>query len=182
MKKEEIKIVSPDIKTVEVTIEGLTSLLCHRKTAEGIKKKAVQEKDEDKIFKACLYPKINGNYTFPSGALRKCAIQAAHTVATSVPKTKVRASVFIPIEWIPIIGEPNMRKDMVNPRPNITIIVIRAEFKKWEMTFPIQYDANGPLSLEVILNLFELAGHSIGIGPWRPERGGGMGRFRIKRE
>jgi len=181
MKKENIEIIPPKLAETSVTIEGITSLLCNRKP-DDIGKRATQEKDEDVRFKESLYPKQNGNYVFPSIAIKRSAIDAAHTFATSITKTRARGAFDIPVDWIKIEGsKPNKRVDDGN-NPNkrgAAIKVVRAEFKKWKMTFPVLYDVNGPLSLNQILNLINIAGWYVGIGPFRPSKNGKHGKFRI---
>lgn len=41
---------------------------------------------------------------------------------------------------------------------------------------PLAYNA-GVIALEHVVSLFQLAGFSIGIGAWRPEKSGTFGRF-----
>lgn len=180
-KKEMVELVPPKPITTNITIEGISSLLANRRTAEMIKKKTVQEKDEEVQFEKALYPKMNGNHTFPSIAIKKATINAAHTFATSIPKTRARGAFDIPVDYIEIKGsEPTMRKDIAVNKPKGAIEIVRAEFKlPWKSTFPIVYDANGPLELNQIINLINIAGYYVGIGAWRPSCDGIHGRFKI---
>jgi len=179
-KASRIKLVRPNIVTTNIHIKGLTSLITNRRTPEKIEKKTTREKDENKIFQSCLYPKVDGKHSFPATGLKRCAIDTAHTFVESIPKTKVRGAFFIPLDYIPIFGDdPIIRKDVVTVGRKSAIERIRAEFKNWEMIFPIQYDSNGVLSLEIIINLFATAGNCVGIGDWRPACNGTHGRFEI---
>jgi len=183
MKEKIIEITKPKIVRINVTIKGITSLLVNRIYPEDIKQKTTREKDEDEIFKRCLYPVVNGKNTFPAAGIKRCITNAAHTYAPSIPKTRVRGSVFIPTDFCPIVGsEPTIHK-VGGRNPNkrsCAIEIVRAEFKKWKITFPLEYDANGVLELETILNLIAIAGNSVGIGGWRPACDGDHGRFEIE--
>ena len=54
----------------------------------------------------------------------------------------------------------------------------RAEFKKWKATLTIRYNAH-VISTEQIINLYHVAGFSIGIGDWRPQKEGSHGMFHV---
>ena len=155
-------------------------MIVNRRYPDKIKKRPIREpKDENEIFKNCLYPKIKGKHSFPGAGLKKCAVDAAHTFS-KVAKKKVRGTFFIPVDYVPIIGdEPVMRKDVGRIQGKSAIEIIRAEFKEWEMIFPVQFDENGALPFEIIANLFAIGGNCVGIGDWRPAHDGTHGRFKI---
>ena len=181
MNETNIYIVPPKLAEVMVTIEGITSLLCSRKP-DDIGKKASPEKDEEVRYLASLYLKQNGKDVFPAIAIKRSAIDAAHTFATSITKTRARGAFDIPVDWIEIQGDkPNKRVDDGN-NPNkrgAAIKIVRAEFKKWKMQFPLIYDINGPLTIDQILNLVNMAGWYVGIGAFRPAKNGKHGKFKI---
>lgn len=183
-KTEKVVIEPPVLKRMTLIIEGVTSLIQDRKTSEKIQKGTRPEKDEEKQFRTALYPKANGHYTHPSMSIRRAVISTAHTFAESVPKTKARGAFDIPQDFIEIVeGKPTKRKDIVN-NPNSRSAAIektRAEFKNWKAKFPIVYDANGPLTVNQIINLINMAGFYVGIGCFRPEKGGIHGRFEVKK-
>lgn len=56
--------------------------------------------------------------------------------------------------------------------------IYRPEFPEWEIDVPVSYDAR-LISLESLVNLFERAGYSIGVGAFRPECSGCHGTFRV---
>jgi len=183
MKKESIKtieIIAPKILRASLTIEGLTSLIVDRRTPEKIKQKLVQEKNEVKIFEDCLYPELNGGHTIPSSMIKRSAEGAAHTFATSLTRTRARGAFFIPQDWIELdANNPTPRKDIIVVKKKNAIEIIRAEFKEWGATFPIEYDENGPINIENIIKLINIAGDKVGIGCWRPGCNGIHGRFRV---
>lgn len=178
-KVEVIKIVPPKLATRNVTIVGLTPLLIN-KIPEDFDKKIKNLTDEE-VFQRCLYPQVNGHHTFPAIGIKKSMINAAYTFAPSVPKTRVRGAFSIPIELMEIEGDgPHMRIDIGRNRMKGLVKVIRAEFRDWQTTFPIQYDVNGVLDLDTLINLLTIAGNSVGLGAWRPTCDGDFGRFAVK--
>ena len=58
-------------------------------------------------------------------------------------------------------------------------IAYRPQFWGWELDVPVVFNTN-LVSEAQLLNLVQLAGFSIGIGDWRPERNGTFGTFSIK--
>lgn len=174
---KQIIIERPKIYNTEVTIKGITSLICNRRTEDKIKKQLKKKTyDDEEEFKNCLYPKINGHYGFPASAITKAVVSIAKTHAPGVNKTQVRGSFFIPVDYLEIEGKPTLRSDVVLVKGS-AIRRVRAEFKSWKMKIPIEGDENGVLSLEQIINLIAIAGDKCGIGDWRPEKNGIHGRF-----
>lgn len=178
-KQKSIKLSLPEILKTEIVIEGLTTLICSRRNLDKIPKD-----DLEKQFESSLYPKVNGHYGFPSAGIKKSMVNAAKTYATRIDKSRAKGAFFIPVDYVEIEGsDPSPREDICcipNARNQPAIKVIRAEFKTWKMKIPIEYDKNGPLTLEEILTLLAKAGHHVGIGAYRPECSGIHGRFIIK--
>jgi len=54
----------------------------------------------------------------------------------------------------------------------------RGEFKEWSADLEVQYNEDW-ISAEQIANLISLAGFSVGVGEWRPEKNGQYGTFEI---
>lgn len=182
MKKQmnkQIIIERPVMYKAEINIQGTTSLICNRRTEEKVEKKLKKRVyDDDKDFKSCLYPKVNGCYGFPSSAITKAVVSVAGTHAPGVFKTQARGSFYIPQDYLEIEGKPTLRSDVVLVKRN-AIRRVRAEFKKWKIKIPIEGDENGVFSLEEIINLIAIAGEKCGIGDWRPEKNGIHGKFKI---
>ena len=83
-------------------------------------------------------------------------------------------------EFVEINGVPDMREDMVTVGgiSRSADIRYRGEFKEWDATFAVRYNA-AVVSLEQLVNLFNLGGFCCGLGEWRAEKGGCYGMFHI---
>ena len=192
MAKGELQISVPsiDIGKLQVEIEGLSPLICHRWSEKAKKqmldkqmkkaKKAKEAKDPEAEYKASLYPHPKGGYGFPAIAFKKAMTSACRYV-DGVPMTIARGAFFVEGELIKIEGEPNMREDMVRISMGTADIRYRGEFKEWKADLTLSYNASA-LSPEQIINLLNIAGFAIGIGEHRPEKDGPYGRFQVVAE
>ena len=114
-------------------------------------------------------------------ALKNCAVRAATDAGLNM--TDMRRAFFVLGEFVEIIfpkETPEMREDNVRLR-GTSDLRYRPGYWPWEAVLKIEYNAN-VISAEQIINLFQLGGFGVGIGEWRPERNGPMGRFHIKEE
>jgi hypothetical protein len=179
-KQEVIEIQPIRIRKFLMTIKSISNLICNRRSPDRIKPNAGHEFNEDEEFRSSLYPKVgeNGNYGFPAAGLKKCGVQAAGTFLKSIKKNVAQGSFFIPVEFVEIVSkqEPQHRRDVVTVQKN-AVVRNRAEFNDWEITFPIEFSIVGKMTPEQLVNLFNVAGNCIGIGDWRPQKGGIFGRF-----
>lgn len=78
-------------------------------------------------------------------------------------------------------SRPAMRTDFVRVgrfSQRTADIRYRAEFKEWRVDLRILYNMR-VISKEQIAHLLNLAGFSVGIGDWRPEKGGQFGMFEV---
>ena len=82
---------------------------------------------------------------------------------------------------MPIEGKSNMREDMVRIGMGTADVRYRPEFKEWRVKLPIRYNEDA-ISLDQIVNLFNLGGFGVGIGEWRPEKRGVHGMFHVATE
>jgi len=195
---EAIQLLSPKSKLAKIKIRGLTSLIVHffhperqKSILDKQQKKATEKKPKNiqHEFEISLYPKQNGKHVYPSANIKAACVDAAHTFEPTINKKQASGMFFIPVDWLEIEGpEPVLHQANVklSGAGGVTDIRIRAEYKEWQMTIPIEYDENGPLSIEQIINLIQKAGFYVGTGEWRPlpKKGkpGIHGRFEIVRE
>jgi|CXWL01.1.fsa_nt_gi hypothetical protein len=110
----------------------------------------------------------------------KGAIETAATDVDGASKAGVRRAVRIVEDKVPLIGDdPYMVEHVVRLSNGAPDIRYRAQFDKWQVTFAVDINT-ATLSVERLVNLFNAAGFSAGLGDWRPEKGGEFGRFAVK--
>lgn len=179
-KKEEIiEIQAVRTRNFLFTIEGISPLICHRRSPENIRPNPGHEHNDEEDFQNSLYPKVNGKHSFIAAGLKKCAVGAAGKFLRSVKVGVAKGSFFIPVEYVAIEGdEPIQRQDVVTIRGQ-AIVRTRAQFNNWKIVFPVEFSVVGNTSVEQIVNLFNVAGSCVGLGDWRPEKGGIFGRFKV---
>jgi hypothetical protein len=63
---------------------------------------------------------------------------------------------------------------------NLTCVTVRI-FTDWTCDISLEFEPS-LIRLEDLVKLVDRAGLTVGIGEWRPEKGGEYGRFRINHE
>jgi hypothetical protein len=187
-KAQVIEIKRINIKRAIVELVGDSPLIVHAWSAKAKKemldkqmKKAKgpkQAKNPEKDYEDAFYRLPDGGPGFPTIAFKASAVSAAGRFADGMKMTEVRGSFHIEGELVEIIGKPNMREDMVRVGMGMADIRYRPEFKAWRVKLPIRYNEDA-ISLEQIVNLFNMAGFGVGIGEWRPEKDGLYGMFHV---
>jgi hypothetical protein len=71
-----------------------------------------------------------------------------------------------------------MRRDPVRLASGVTSLTYRPQFFPWKMDIPVMYNA-AIISQEQVVNLFQMAGFSVGLGDWRVDKNGTFGQFKI---
>lgn len=127
-------------------------------------------------------------FGFPVTAIKQAAVMAASRNEIDVKTTTLRGTFFLKgigaggSEFAEICGStPKMREDVVRIGgiSKTADLRYRAEFDPWYMDLMIEFNKNGPITLEQILNLINLGGFTCGIGEWRPEKDGSFGMYRV---
>lgn len=187
-------IFIPKIEEVhtEIELESISPLIVHAWSDKAKKmmldkqmgnaktKKAFKDPQED--FNSSRYLNAEGKDSFPVLAFKSAAVEAG--VICDVYKTTLRKAFFVGeagADLIPLIIDepPIMREDMVRIAMGTADIRFRAEYKRWGVKVPVSFNPR-IITAEVLYNLFNVAGYSIGVGEWRPEKDGQFGRFRVK--
>ena len=208
-KKETTALEIPrlDVQLMEVTIVGDTPLIVHAWSAKAKRemldkqmkraKGAKQAKDPRKDFEESMYRLEDGGHGFPSVGFKAAAVEAAMSVS-GITKAAARRAFMVLGEDIDVTGAyegtlmrqnlvrieggpPRMREDMVRVGMGTADLRYRAEYAPWFARVLVRYNA-AMLSPEQILNLFNVAGFSTGIGEWRQERDGQYGAFHVAAE
>ncbi len=181
--------MSPKFLTIQ--LEGITPLICHRKSEKlkkeledkhaGKGKKMREVRNPQQEFEASLYPHPDGGYGFPAIAFKQAVIRAAKYYP-EFDMTQMRGAFHVLDELVKIKGgKPTMRSDFVNVQGKLDMRY-RGMFGKWEVELTVKY-IEGMVTKEQIVNLFEAAGTIAGVGEWRPtspKSTGNFGMFKVK--
>lgn len=185
-----IQIQKPDIRTITFNIKGTNPLICHKwdeKTEKEMLDKQMKKKvgprkakNPEAEYKASLYKLSGGTYGFPAVGFKSAAVRAAKMVdgMTMIDTQQMFHVLADENDCVRIKGTPTMRKDMVRLQGQTADIRFRGEFREWEATLNVEYNA-GVISDEQLCNLFELAGFSVGVGEWRVTKSGSFGTFTL---
>lgn len=204
--EEEVKLEPIKIKEVDVTIEGVSPLIVNNfneKSKQQIldtqmkktKEKVLRNPIED-FMRACywLTPmpeefteesfskalKEGARFGFPAKGIKASIVSGAYRNGMTKDKVSLYGAFLIPEELIEIKYEDlEMREDYVRIAHGGTDVRFRPEFKKWSMTFKLQYNEN-VYSLEQLINFINLGGFSCGLGEMRVEKGGNFGSYQVK--
>lgn len=194
MSQETVVQLKPiNAKMMKLTIEGTSPLIQHkwsekalrqmREKGLGKKTKTREPRDAEKEAKDAAYLTADGKPGLPLLAVKSAIIAAAHK-DIGIEKTLVRKGLFIrgndETMIIPMkCDKPKIREDCVTVGMGSADLRYRPQFDKWSAELNIEYDAD-LLQPQDIVNLVDRAGFGVGIGEWRPEKGGEMGRFRVR--
>lgn len=138
--------------------------------------KAREAKDPEADYEACFYRTPTGAYGFPAIGLKSAMVSACRFVDAKM--TVARGAFHIDAEMMEVIGDPQMREDMVRVGMGTADIRYRPEFQQWRIPVTIKFNS-AAMSVEQIANLINTAGFGVGIGEWRPEKNGSYGRFHV---
>ncbi len=184
------QIVLPPLKIerMQIHIVGDSPLISHawsKKAKEQMLAKQMKEakqgkeaKDPQRDYEESLYRLPGGGYGYPAMAFKSAAVDACSFV-DGVTKVEARGAFHVVGEMIELYGEPRMREDMVRIAMGTADIRYRGEFPQWSCDLVVRYNSR-VLSAEQIVNLFNVAGFSIGVGDWRTQRDGNFGMFHVE--
>lgn len=187
------------MKRFEVQIVGDTALLQHRfgeeaEAASGKSTRRVQLKDDETPRQAAekvCYKDVEGRFYFPGAAIGRLLREAggAHKQKGSRKSVKfiVPAAVLVLDDAVVIRngdGKTPVKDFEVDSRPVVIpatkgrVMRHRPRFDAWSATFQIRVNEQ-VLGPDVVHRLLQEGGEQIGIGDYRPEKGGPFGTFRV---
>lgn len=176
--------------TYSFWIKGVTPLIQHawsekglemmRMTAAERRKREKTKRDPVAEAKASSYYTEDGDYGVPLLAFKAACIGACHK-DQGLEKTTFRKSFFVASNGGDLItklhgSDPIIREDIVRVGAGSTDIRYRHQFDQWGANIIAEVDPS-MLEPEDIVKVVNRAGFSVGIGEWRPEKGGEFGRF-----
>ena len=144
-------------------------------------KKKYNDEDEARLR---TYTTPDGEFYHPCEAFTKAMVKAAsgRKFGKQFATTLLKGSVFI-VEPYSLIetdkGKPATKYN-IDRRPVVIgkarVLRCRPCWSPWQMRLALEMDKE-LISAENVLSSLSLAGRIIGIGDYRPEKGGGFGRF-----
>ena len=196
-KKKFIEIPPPDLRIVQMTLIGDAPLMVN-----NFGKKSEQEladkdgnlpkpkrgpRDIQAEYESSFYRMGKNKYGIPASGIKKAAVSACRFVE-GVPMATALGAFFI-------LGDDNNLVEVISKPPRMDTRIVRIGkfpnkipqlryrgiFDSWKVTFKVRYNA-GIISPAQLLHLYELAGFSIGVCEYRPEKGGTLGRFHVARK
>lgn len=191
------------IETIRIPIIGDSPLITHAWSEKARKmmldkqmKKAAkgrEAKDPWVDFCGALYwidPKPDaptesdieqGRFGFPTIGLKAAAVDACTSVA-GMTKVSARQAFHIDGELVEILGPPPaLREDIARVGMGVADLRHRPEFSLWGAVLTVKINTSA-MSAEQVVGLFDLAGFAVGVGDWRPQRGGPYGRFHVAKD
>ena len=128
--------------------------------------------------------KKGAKWGFPVGSIKMAGNSAAYRLGWVNNQMQLRGSYFLRAEYgdmAEIKGcVPEIREDTVRVGMGSADLRYRGEFKDWYMDLELEYNADGNLTLEQIINVINAGGYAVGIGEWRPEKDGRFGQFHVE--
>lgn len=203
-----IEIPQLKLESAIIHVKGDTPLIVHKWSEKAKKeirdkqmKKATNKKEakdpvadfidtlywlegepEEKTEEAFAAAINNGaKFGFPATGFKQSAIMGAYRLGADIKTTVAKAAIIVPVEFIEIKGKAvTMREDMVKVGgiSKVADIRYRAQIEDWEADIPVKYASN-VMSLEQVVNLFNLGGFACGVGEWRNEKNGVFGAYHV---
>jgi hypothetical protein len=185
------------MKTVQISIEGTTPLLCNKFTdaaqmaaTNGNRLAIVGDKGSPREqAEARLYIGHDGKPMIPQPNLFRCIIDAGKFFKHGKSKITTQKSSLIPA-CVEIDGLelPIEHRDpwMVDtravriPSTGGRILCHRPCFHDWKLSFTLHVDSE-MLSVKLLRELIDAAGKRIGLGDFRPDCKGPFGKFVVTR-
>ena len=182
------------IRKFDFTIQGISPLLTHSPLAMATNGHAKPTRgtvvyDHEEEAERGTYRNANGDCCIPAIAVRNAIMRSSSFAKIKrIPLRQILAHIQIePIELLTLIdpatGDP-LRTYEVNVQRAVIqragIMRARPMFRDWAVKFSIQADTELLPDAEAILTAqLAEAGSRIGIGDYRPDKGGPYGRFMV---
>lgn len=134
-----------------------------------------EEKNEEGFEKALAE---GARFGFPTIAFKAAAVAAGYRAGVTANLVSMRGAFYILGEYAEIHGTPEIREDTVRLGgiSRSADLRYRGMFRNWETALTVRYNS-GVLTLDQLVNLFNLGGFACGVGEWRMEKGGTFGSF-----
>jgi hypothetical protein len=183
-----------DAETIRVPIIGTTPLIVHRFSEKAKqqmldamqgRKSPKQSKDPEAEYEAAFYRFADGGFGFPVVAFKAATVGGTRFYGRDVTMVALRQSAFFRGDvgldgqsLARITGTPRMREDVVRVGRGGTDLRYRPQFDTWSAELTVTY-VRAMLTRNSLLSLIDAGGMGVGVGEWRPEKGGENGCYQI---
>ena len=186
-----ITLVPIEQEILDIEIKGKTPLIVHAWSQKAkqmmldkqMGKKAVKElKDPAADYESSIYYLGDGRHGIPATAVKSATIGGARFFKGSVTMAGLKPVIYVHADdpatgIIAIRGEARPREDMVRVGMGTADIRYRAEYPDWSATIRVEF-APHMIDAASVVALVD-AGGRVGIGEWRPEKGGIYGTYSV---
>ena len=190
------QVMALNIVKTTLTLVGDSPLISHRFSDKNkdmmlnIKQNKKQQGratcNPEQEFNDSLYeiPGSHGAYGFPAMAFKLAAVRGAKSIpglnmtdARGMFRINCDNHMLVPLRY----AELKCVQDVVRVMRGGSDLRYRGYFYNWEVDINLEYNESVTL-IETIVMMFDLAGFGVGVGDWRPEKGGMFGTFHVKKE
>lgn len=207
--KSKIRVLKPretKIETLHIPLIGTSPLIVHRfgekakremlekqmKTAKGLK----EARDPLAEAAETEHKTTDGHAAFPIVGLKAAMVSAARLMDFKMTQIQQAVAVTgdasaplntafegahvrdLVMEIVVTPADRNIREDVCRLQNGTAMLRYRYEYQRWAANAVVSYNAEF-LSEDQLAQLVYGAGQTVGLGEWRPERGGVYGTFRI---
>jgi hypothetical protein len=186
-----VNIPALTTRKLKLRLRGITPLITHawsekakkemRDKQMGVARMKKEPKNPEAEFQGARYLDSKGRDCVKGDGIKNAIVSAARMV-DDLKMTFLRNALFVEGDLIPIhhdAKKPTMREDMVRVGQGTADLRYRPEYNNWYVDVVISFNANA-LTVGQVVNLVRMAGFSVGIHEWRPERKGNFGRFDVE--
>jgi hypothetical protein len=195
MPGKKIDIPKVEREILELFLVGDSDLIVHRfaekqkkqiadKQQKGVKGRK-EDRDPEAEFQAARHLRPDGTDGFPASGVRLGAVEAV-TWCSGISKKLVNGSLFVTdfdggnlmriFSTEPVCVTDTVRIGSFSNK--VADLRYRPYYKDWFMKVRVVFVPSA-LSKEQVVNLINRAGMSIGLGDWRPQKGGVNGMYHV---
>ena len=139
------------------------------------------QSDED-VWEPIGSAKCSAKHGFPAAALRLAMIRGVKACGGVMTDARTAFNIEAVDNLVPIEFEGvRCVEDVVRLNGKSADLRHRPYYSGWSATLPVMFNAS-LMSIDQIVNVLRLAGMSVGVGEWRPEKNGSFGTFVIDPE
>ncbi len=185
------------MKRILVTCMGISPMLMNPATEELLdalrERKQQQRKtdwtvEQEAESRLCRGP--DNQIGVPALNLFSCLVKAGRMVKSGRKQISTATSTILPSflaieeEFLPFKGDPETswvpdKRRGTNPNGGEMVCLVRPKFLSWEFDVTIQFDDKQNVDESTVKELFNKAGTAMGLGDFRPGKGGPFGRFAV---